>query len=121
LKRKGGSGSSTLAANLGAEWHARGRTVRVLDCDPQRSFTVWAGLGEGGALQSIVEPVEAQQGGEFRAVLERAAERHERVVVAEAAIRGQAVREIEPGDDSAREFSALTDAIDALLEGRARA
>ena len=26
LKRKGGSGSTTIAANIGAEWHARGTT-----------------------------------------------------------------------------------------------
>ena len=210
LKRKGGSGSSTIAANLGAELHARGLSVRVLDCDPQRSLAVWAGLGDGGALQAIVEPIEAQQGGEFRALVERIAGEVDRViidcapgfdplalqatslahvivipvrpspldiaaamdalevallgargragvtvcfapsanlprtrigrelpdqlaqlgkahgvhvlpsvsariVVAEAAISGQAVREVEPQGESAREFAALADAVEALL------
>lgn len=209
LKRKGGSGSSTLAANLGAELHARGLSVRVLDCDPQRSLVVWSGLGEGGALQAIVEGVEAQQGGDFRALVERAAGEVDRVVidcapgfdplalqatslahavvipvrpspldvsaaldalevallgtrgrdavvcfapsanlprtrlgrelpeqlgalgkehgvrvlpsvtarivVAEAALSGQAVREVEPQGESAREFAAVTDAVEALL------
>ncbi len=38
-----------------------------------------------------------------------------RIVVAEAALSGQAVREVEPDGPSAREFAALTDAVEALL------
>jgi hypothetical protein len=38
-----------------------------------------------------------------------------RIVVAEAAISGQAVREIEPGGQSAREFAAVADAIEAKI------
>ena len=208
--RKGGSGSSTIAANIGAEWYARGHSVRVLDCDPQRSLAVWAGLGEGGALQAIVEPVETQEVEAFRSLVERVAAEVDRlvidcapgfdplalqatslahvtvipvrpslldlsaaldaldaallgvrgrqdacaafapsanlpdtqlgrelpeqlaqlwegqgvhvlpavsarVVVAEAALSGQAVREVEPDGPSAREFAALTDAVEALL------
>jgi chromosome partitioning protein len=210
LTRKGGSGSSTIAANIGAEWYARGRSVRVLDCDPKRSLAMWAGLGEGGALQAIVEPVETQQGVAFRSLVERIAAEVDRlvidcapgfdplalqaaslahvavipvrpslldlsaaldalqmallgvrdrkdacvafapsaelprtqlglelpeqlaqlwkedgvhvlpavsarIVVAEAALSGQAVREVEPDGPSAREFAALTDAVEALL------
>ena len=81
LKRKGGSGSSTLAANLGAELAARGRSVRILDADPQQTLAVWSKLGEGGALQQLVEPVDVQQGAAFRSVIERAAVDHERVLI----------------------------------------
>jgi len=209
LKRKGGSGSSTIAANLGAELHSRGLATRILDCDPQRSLAVWASLGEGGVLQKIVEVVEAQQGSQFRALVELRAVEFDRVVidcapgfdplslqatsladciiipvrpspldvaaaldalevallgargrdavicfapsanlprtrlgrelpeqlaqigkphgvavlpsisarivVAEAAITGRAVREIEPDGEAAREFAAVADAVEALL------
>ena len=38
-----------------------------------------------------------------------------RIVATKAAISGQAVRAVEPDGDAAREFAALTDAIEALL------
>ena len=38
-----------------------------------------------------------------------------RIVVAEAALSGQAVREVEPQGEAAREFAALTDAVEELL------
>jgi len=201
----------TLAANLGVELQSRGLTVRVLDCDPQKSLTVWAGLGDGsGALGAIVLAVDVQPGSDFSAQLERHRSEADRIVidcapgfdplaiqaasladavvipvrpspldiaaamdalevavigargrdgvavcfapsanlprtrlgrelpeqleqlgkehgvsvlpsvsarivVAEAAISGQAVREIEPGGQSAREFAAVADAIEAKI------
>lgn len=213
LKRKGGSGSTTLAANVAAEWHSRGFGVVALDMDPQRSLTSWAELGEGGALQATVQGGDAQQGGEFRELVERRRGECDRmiidcapgfdplalqaatladcivipcrpspidvsaaldalelalfgahgrdgvsiafvpsanlprtrlgrnlpaqlasfgagkdvrvlpsisgrIVIAEASIHGQAVREFEPGGDSALEFSALVDALEDLLVGK---
>ena len=40
--QKGGSGKSTTAMAIAAEWRARGRRVLVVDADPQGSLRTWA-------------------------------------------------------------------------------
>jgi chromosome partitioning protein len=45
--RKGGVGKSTVVGNLAAEFEALGRTVAVLDADPQHSLVAWAEQGDG--------------------------------------------------------------------------
>lgn len=40
-QQKGGSGKTTLAANLAVEYRKRGHTVAVLDTDPQGSLGRW--------------------------------------------------------------------------------
>jgi chromosome partitioning protein len=40
-------GKSTVVGNLAAEFVAMGRTVEVLDADPQHSLVAWAEQGEG--------------------------------------------------------------------------
>src|ERR1035438_7041333 len=57
--RKGGIGKSTLTANVAAEFAAQGRTVAVLDADPQKSLVAWSQLGEG-ILSRCVEPIETE-------------------------------------------------------------
>lgn len=54
--RKGGVGKSTVAGNLAAEFAARGRSVLVLDADPQHSMVAWADQGDG-LLSRTVEKV----------------------------------------------------------------
>ena len=45
--RKGGVGKSTIVGNLAGEFVARGRSVVVLDADPQHSVAAWAAQGDG--------------------------------------------------------------------------
>ncbi|MBB1499149.1 ParA family protein [Paracoccus sp. MC1862] len=42
---KGGAGKSTAAVLLGTELAHAGAAVTLLDCDPNRSLTLWAGRG----------------------------------------------------------------------------
>lgn len=41
-QQKGGSGKTTLAAHLASAFSAAGKTVAVIDTDPQESLTTWA-------------------------------------------------------------------------------
>lgn len=73
LKRKGGVGSSTLAASLAGEWAKRGKRVRLLDCDAQHSVATWAGFAEPlGVLAELVRAVDEESPKAFRAELEAA-------------------------------------------------
>jgi chromosome partitioning protein len=58
LGRKGGIGKSTIVGNLAGEFAAMGRSVIVLDADPQHSLAAWASQGEG-MLSRSVEKVKA--------------------------------------------------------------
>ncbi|HTT77100.1 MAG TPA: ParA family protein [Candidatus Binataceae bacterium] len=78
--RKGGIGKSTITANLAAEMVAIGRSVMVLDADPQGSLVAWAGLGEG-VLATLVKAVDAGNPAQFRKVAHAATEEVERVLI----------------------------------------
>lgn len=51
--RKGGIGKSTIAGNLAAEFAEMGRSVVLLDADPQHSLVSWAEQGEGLLSQCV--------------------------------------------------------------------
>lgn len=40
-QQKGGAGKTTLAAHLAVAWAGQGKTVAVVDIDPQASLSVW--------------------------------------------------------------------------------
>jgi len=69
--RKGGVGKSTIVGNLAAEFAAMGRSVAVLDADPQHSLVAWAEQGDG-MLSRSVEKVAVP--GTLRARARKAAE-----------------------------------------------
>lgn len=78
--RKGGIGKSTITANLAAELVALGRSVVVLDTDPQKSLMAWAELGDG-LLRELVEAVDTAHPRQFVARVEAASRRAERVLI----------------------------------------
>ena len=51
--RKGGIGKSTIAGNLAGEFQDMGRSVIVLDADPQHSIAEWAAQGEGMLAECV--------------------------------------------------------------------
>jgi chromosome partitioning protein len=80
LNRKGGVSKTSLCANLGAELVALGRTVLLLDTDPQQSLTAWSGLGSG-VLSTIVEAIDTTHPERFRAKVHAAAKQADRVLI----------------------------------------
>ncbi len=52
-QQKGGAGKTTVLAHLAVAWAAEGRRVALVDLDPQRSLTRWAGLRDDPDLALI--------------------------------------------------------------------
>ncbi|MET3148778.1 UNVERIFIED_ORG: cellulose biosynthesis protein BcsQ [Xanthomonas axonopodis] len=42
--QKGGAGKTTLALHLAVEYQRAGKSVALIDTDPQRSAEMWGGL-----------------------------------------------------------------------------
>ena len=80
IQQKGGVGKSTISANLAGELVRFGRSVAVVDLDPQRSLAHWAKLGNG-LLSELVEAVNITSPAAFQAKISAATQRAERVIL----------------------------------------
>ena len=74
IQQKGGVGKSTISANLAGELVRFGRSVAVVDLDPQRSLAHWAKLGNG-LLSELVEAVNITSPAAFQAKISAATQR----------------------------------------------
>jgi chromosome partitioning protein len=125
--RKGGIGKSTIAGNLASEFGAMGRTVVVLDADPQHSLAAWAAQGDG-MLSRCVECVNGGDADELRTRARKAAKTADVVVIDtppgmtetlyEAALAADLV--LLPCGPSPLDLFALKDALSLTLKARAQ-
>lgn len=124
--RKGGIGKSTIAGNLAGEFADMGRSVVVLDADPQHSLAAWAAQGEG-MLSKCVERVHKGEAEELRALARKAARNADIVIIDtppgitdtlyEAALAADLV--LLPCGPSPLDMFALKDALSLTLKARA--
>lgn len=83
VKRKGGSGASTVAASLAGAWDAQGKRVVLLDSDPQLSCVTWGRIAddEGATLARVTRAAVFEDDTHLREVIDKARHEAERVII----------------------------------------
>ena len=65
-QQKGGAGKTTVLAHLAAAWAEAGRTVAIMDLDPQQSLTRWAKLRADQGI-TLLDSKDYRAGGDIKA------------------------------------------------------
>lgn len=120
-QQKGGAGKTTALAHLATAWALAGRSVGVMDLDPQGSLTRWIGMRADDAITLI-------ETRDYRASLDIKAARkaHDYVLVdcpgAASSLLDNAIREsdliVAPCQPSAMDVWALSSVIEAARKSR---
>lgn len=120
-QQKGGAGKTTVLAHLAVAWAAEGRRVALVDLDPQKSLTRWAGLRADPDL-AVIESRDYRAASDLRA----ASRTHDIVLVdspgAASSLLDAALREstliIAPCQASALDIWAVQSVCDAAERQR---
>jgi len=79
-QQKGGAGKTSLAVHLGTYWAHQGKSVALVDGDPQGSLMAWSAMrSENGAASDLV--VEKAEGWKAATVVANLAKSHDYVLI----------------------------------------
>ncbi len=120
-QQKGGSGKTTALAHLATAWTMAGRSVALVDLDPQASLNHWAGLRADPAL-TLVETRDYRASSDIRA----ARKTHDYVLIdcpgAASTLLDSVIRDsdliVAPCQPSAMDVWALASVLEAARKAR---
>jgi chromosome partitioning protein len=127
IQQKGGVGKSSIAGNLAGELVNLGKTVAVLDLDPQKSLLAWAAFGQG-VLSGIVQAVDTTNPRSLGASIDKAKKSAERIILdcppglPDTGIMAALLCDLAllPVSPSPLDFKAIKEAVELVREARER-